>query len=87
MFELDFKRKRTDFSVVLYALYIVILGLSYREKMKAIKIFVKRSYVAVWKWVQSFPGFRKLFKVNCRVSIFLVDEKAVKVAGRQAWVW
>ncbi|MGC9086711.1 MAG: hypothetical protein ACP5IT_11015 [Thermoproteota archaeon] len=51
-FELDFKRKRTDLSVVLYALYLVTLGLSYRRATKAIKIFVERSYVAVWKWVQ-----------------------------------
>ncbi|MGC9203328.1 MAG: hypothetical protein ACP5HX_11760, partial [Thermoproteota archaeon] len=32
-------------------------------------------------------SFRKIFKVNCRVSIFLVDETAVNVAGKQAWVW
>jgi hypothetical protein len=46
-FKLDFKRKRTDLSVVLYALYLVTLGLSYRKTMKAIKIFVEKSYVAV----------------------------------------
>ncbi|MGB9759172.1 MAG: hypothetical protein ACP5KW_04395 [Thermoproteota archaeon] len=50
--------------------------------MKAIKIFVKRSYVAVWKWVQRFPGFRKLFKVNCRVQLFLVNETLINAGGK-----
>jgi transposase-like protein len=34
-----------------------------------------------------FKKFKKISKVNCRVSIFLVDETAVKVAGKLAWVW
>ncbi|NHV06706.1 MAG: IS6 family transposase [Thaumarchaeota archaeon] len=37
--------------------------------------------------VQRVHGFRKIFKVNCRVSVFLVDETAVNVAGKLAWVW
>ena len=43
--------------------------------------------MAIWKWVQRIRGFRKIFKVNCRVSVFLVDETAVNVAGKLAWVW
>jgi len=30
-FEISFKRQRTNFSLVLYALYLVTLGLSYRK--------------------------------------------------------
>jgi hypothetical protein len=36
--------------------------------------------------VQRIHEFRKIFKVNCRVSIFLLDETAVKVSGKLAWV-
>jgi hypothetical protein len=43
--------------------------------------------VAVWKWVQSLPGFRKLYVYRCRVSLFLVDETAVIVGAFSAWVW
>jgi hypothetical protein len=32
--ELNFKRQRTNFSLVLYALYLVTLGLSYRKASK-----------------------------------------------------
>ncbi|MEM3123351.1 MAG: hypothetical protein QW756_04635 [Nitrososphaerota archaeon] len=42
---------------------------------------------AVWKWVQRLPGFRKFFRARCRVSLFLLDEKAVVVRGLLAWVW
>jgi len=43
VFELNFKRQRTNFSLVLYALYLVTLGLSYRKASNAIKVFVERS--------------------------------------------
>jgi transposase-like protein len=43
--------------------------------------------VAVWKWTQCHPGFRKLYTYRCRVSLFLVDETAVVVGGFPAWVW
>jgi len=84
IFEINFKRQRTNLSLVLYALYLVTLGLSYRKASNAIKVFVERSHVAIWKWVQIVHGFRKIFKVNCRVSVFLVDETAVKVSGKLA---
>jgi len=84
IFEINFKRQRTNLSLVLYALYLVTLGLSYRKASNVIKVFVERSHVAIWKWVQIVHGFRKIFKVNCRVSVFLLDETAVKVAGKLA---
>ena len=37
--------------------------------------------------VQRIHEFRKIFKVNCRVSIFLVDETAVNVSGKLACSW
>jgi transposase-like protein len=35
--------------------------------------------VAVWKWTQRLPRFRKLYTYRCRVSLFLVDETIVMV--------
>jgi hypothetical protein len=43
IFEIKFKRQRTNFSLVLYALYLVTLGLSYRKASNAIKVFFERS--------------------------------------------
>ena len=39
----------------MYALYLYLLGLSFRNTAKALDPFVeKRSHVAVWNWVQLF---------------------------------
>ncbi|MEM3124004.1 MAG: hypothetical protein QW756_07965 [Nitrososphaerota archaeon] len=82
-----FVRQRTALPAVLYGLYLVALGLRFRCASRALKPFVGRSHVAVWKWVQRLLGFRKFFRARCRVSLFLVDETAVIVKGLLAWVW
>ncbi|MEM2058021.1 MAG: DDE-type integrase/transposase/recombinase [Thermoproteota archaeon] len=82
-----FVGQRTALPVVLYGLYLLALGLSFRSAAMALKPFVERSHVAVWKWVQRLPGFRRIFRARCRVSIFLLDETAVMVKGLLAWVW
>ncbi|MEM1769520.1 MAG: hypothetical protein QXG93_03430, partial [Nitrososphaerota archaeon] len=82
-----FIRQRTALPIVLYGLYLVALGLSFRCVSKVLKPFVDRSHVAVWSWVQRLPGFRRFFRVRCRVSMFLLDETAVLVKGLPAWIW
>ncbi|MEM0482620.1 MAG: hypothetical protein QXM16_07035 [Nitrososphaerota archaeon] len=74
-------------SAVLYGLYLLALGLGFRSAAMALKPFVDRSHVAVWKWVQRLLGFRKFFRARYRVSLFLVDETAVIVKGLLAWIW
>ncbi|MEM4297345.1 MAG: hypothetical protein QW815_03130, partial [Nitrososphaerota archaeon] len=59
----------------------------FRCVSRALKPFIDRSHVAVWKWVQRLPGFRRLFRARCSVSLFLLDEGAVVVRGLLAWVW
>jgi hypothetical protein len=51
-----FERERTSAEVILYALYLYFLGLSFRNTSKAIQPFEEkgRSHVAIWKWVQRF---------------------------------
>jgi putative transposase len=80
-----FVRERTPFEAVLYGLYLYFLGLSFRCVSYALDPFVKRSLVAVWRWVQRFDP-RHLFCVR-RVCAFLVDETYVKVGSFEAWVW
>ncbi|MEM4303553.1 MAG: hypothetical protein QW470_02015 [Candidatus Caldarchaeum sp.] len=55
-------RMRTPFPAVLYGLYLVALGLSFRCVSRAVKPFVGRSHVA--KWVQRLPGFRRVFRAS-----------------------
>src|SRR5215211_3262695 len=82
-----FERERTSAEVILYALYLYFLGLSFRNTSKAIQPFEEkgRSHVAIWKWVQRFnPKHVYCYK---RVSAFLIDETMVQIGSDQAWFW
>jgi len=55
---------------------------------RALEPWVKRSYVAIWKWVQRLAPLCDRFDVKKgRVSCIFVDETMVRIRGRQAWVW
>jgi putative transposase len=82
---LQFERKRTDPHVVLYALYLYFLGLSFRDVSHALEPFERRSHAAVWQWVQRYEP-QRVFDVK-RIQAFLVDETYVKVGSFEAWVW
>ena len=81
------ERERTSAEVILYALYLYFLGLSFRNTSRAIQPFGKegRSHVAVWKWVQRFSP-RRLYCCR-RVSAFLIDETMLQIGRDQAWLW
>ena len=46
-----FLRERTPLSVVAYALYLYLSGLSLRRSAEAISVFVDRSYEVVREWL------------------------------------
>ena len=83
-----FERERTYAEVILYALYLYFLGLSFRNTSKAIQPFGKergRNHVAIWKWVQRFNP-RRLYCCK-RVCAFLIDETMVQIGADQDWLW
>jgi putative transposase len=82
-----FERERTSAEVILYALCLYFLGLSFRNTSKAIQPFdVKgRSHVAIWKWVQRFNP-KRLYSCK-RVSAFLIDETMIHIGSDEAWLW
>ena len=80
------ERERTPTEVILYALYLYFLGLSFRSTSKAIQPFEEgRSHVAVWKWVQKFNP-KRLYHYR-RVSAFLIDETMLQIGPNEAWLW
>jgi putative transposase len=82
------ERERTSAEVVLYALYLYFLGLSFRSTSKAIQPLFGgegRSHVAVWKWVQRFSP--KHLYHRKRVSAFLIDETMLQIGTEEAWLW
>lgn len=81
------ERERTSAEVIMYALYLYFLGLSFRNTSKAIQPFEEegRSHVAIWKWVQRFNP-RRLYSCK-RVSAFLIDETMLQIGSDEAWLW
>jgi hypothetical protein len=69
-----FERERTSVGLVMYALYLYFLGLSFRNTSKALEPFEekKRSYVAVWSWVQRFNP-KIIYCRKTRVAAFIID--------------
>jgi putative transposase len=84
---ITFERKRTSTIVVMYSLYLYLLGLSLRNTAKALVIFrdKKRSYVSVWNWIQRFAKY-PIFKRK-RISAFIIDETAIQIGSQHFWLW
>ena len=85
-----FERERTSAEVIMYALYLYFLGLSFRNTSKAIQPLFgeegrRRSHVAVWKWVQRFDP-KRLYHCK-RVSAFIIDETMIQIGSDEAWLW
>jgi transposase-like protein len=84
---LVFQRKRTSTGLIMYALYLYFLGLSFRSTAKALDPFIeKRSHVAVWNWVQLFNP-NKFYLKRSRVTAFIIDETMLQVGSAYAWLW
>ena len=66
-----FERDRTRPFLIRYALYLYFLGLSLRRSTsKALEPFIKRSYVAIWYWIQEFdPKYVYPNKKKSRISL------------------
>ena len=69
-----------------YAVYLCLLGLSYRCVEGALRPFARRSHVAVWKWVQRLGSrCRSLFTARSRFAV--VDETRIWIGGEAWWLW
>ena len=71
------ERERTSAEVILYALYLYHLGLSFRNTSRALQPFTERSHVAVWEWVQRFDP-KQVYPCK-RIAAFLIDETQLYV--------
>ncbi len=80
------KRNRTPSKYIGYDLYLYFLGLSYRKTFKALSQFVKRSHVAIWKWIQRYKP-KEIARKRKRISKFIIDETLVKIGPTYMWIW
>ena len=79
------ERERTSAEIVMYALYLYFLGLSFRNTSRALQPFVERSHVAVWEWVQRFDP-KQVYPCK-RIAAFLIDETQLQIGSTESWIW
>ena len=83
------KRNRTPSEYIGYGLYLYFLGLSLRNVVKALSYLhiVKRSHVAIWKWIQKFRHGRISSTRRNKISEYIVDETILQVGPEYIWLW
>ena len=81
-------RNRTSSSRIGYGLYLYFLGLSTRSVAKALSFLhiVRRSHVAVWRWIQKYHP-KKMFSNRNKIDEFIIDETQIKVGSEFTWLW
>jgi putative transposase len=83
---LEYQRQRTKPKDIAYSLYLYFLGLSYRNTAKALRIFVNRSHVSIWKWLQRYKP-QKVSSKRKKIYEFIIDEAQIKVGSQYIWLW
>jgi len=76
------QRERTFAEIVMYALYLYFLDLSFRNTVRALEPFAERSHVAIWEWVQKFDP-KQVYPCKSRAA-FLTQ---MQIGGNEAWLW
>ncbi|MGI0000552.1 MAG: hypothetical protein ACRD6Q_04945 [Nitrososphaeraceae archaeon] len=81
------KRNRTSSWYIESGLYLYFLGLSTRGVSKALFFLnkVKRSHVAIWKWIQKYHP-KKILSKRKRISEYVIDETILKVGSEYIWL-
>jgi putative transposase len=81
-------RNRGFSSYIGRALYLYFLGLSTRNVARAMFCFrkVKRSHVAIWKWIQKYHP-KKISSKRKKIEEYIVDETLIKVGSELVWLW
>jgi putative transposase len=84
-------RNRTDPAIISYGLYLYFSSRSFRLSAKCLESIIKRSHVALWKWVQRYSELAAAdnrFRIDRRqVKQIFVDETLLKVDGHEYWLW
>jgi putative transposase len=83
------KRNITPSTYIGNGLYLYFLGLFYRNISKALSFLhiVKRSHVAICKWIQKCHPQRILTKRKMISKYIIVDETQLKAGSELIWLW
>ena len=84
-------RTRTEPAVIRYGLYLYFSSRSFRLAAKCLSSIIRRSHVAIWKWLQrySFLADNNIrFRTDRHaVKEIFVDETLVRIDGCDYWLW
>lgn len=81
-------RERTPIEIMLYAIYLYLLGLSLRSVSKALLMLkVRRSHEAIRKWIHRFASYACEWLRSMHARKVVVDEMAINIGGRRYWLW
>jgi putative transposase len=78
--------KRTHPAVISYGLYLYFGSRSFRLAAKCLESIIRRSHVAIWKWVQKYSDCADRFMADRRlVKEIFVDETLLRIDGQDFW--
>jgi putative transposase len=83
-------RNRTDQAIISYGLYLYFSSRSFRLAARCLSSVIKRTHVAIWKWVQKYSKLAAAdsFRIKRHaVKKIFVDETLLKVDGHKYWLW
>ena len=81
---------RTHPAIISYGLCLYFSSRSFRLAAKCLEsTTIRRSHVAIWKWVQKYSGCAdRLISADRRlVKEIFVDETLLRIDGRDCWLW
>jgi len=59
-----------------------------RRASHVLEPIIKRSHVAIWKWIQKYSFVLDSFDVDKHdVNSIFIDETEINVGGKKAWLW
>jgi putative transposase len=84
-------RNRTPYLLKIYAIYLYYSARSLRLASKCLEPLIRRSHVAIWKWLQcididNFVIDRRR-REKKRIRRVMIDETMITVKGEVYWLW
>jgi putative transposase len=81
------KCNKTHPAIISYGLYLYFSSRSLRLAAKCLESVIRRSHVAIWKWVQKYSDCTDRFVTPRRlVREIFVDETLLKIDGQDYFI-
>jgi putative transposase len=84
-------RNRTPYILKIYAIYLYYSARSLRLASKCLEPLIKRSHVAIWKWLQYMDISNNLVidrrKEKRKIKCVMIDETMITIKDEVYWLW